>query len=136
MLGWDVVIAQLRAGVEATPKNHPDRPIWLGNLGSAYRGRYEQTKSCEYLEAAISMSEEALRATSGGHRSRARWLRYLAIDLQDLEIVVDGIPHNHPDRGARLATLGAHLSRRYERTRGQQDLEAAIARSEAAVEAT
>ena len=45
-------------------------------------------------------------------------------------------PHDHPDRVERLGNAVGYLSYRYERLGNVQDLEAAIARSQAAIEAT
>jgi len=48
---------------------------------------------------------------------------------------VQATPEDHPGRVTKLCNLGTYLSNRYERTRNLQDLEAAIARTEEAVQA-
>ena len=48
---------------------------------------------------------------------------------------MEATPEGHPTLVAQLSNLGNYLSRRYERTGDMKDLQAAIARSEAAVEA-
>ena len=70
--------------------------------------QYEMTGSTEDLEAAILQAEIAVSTT----------------------------PEDHPDRAARLSSLGSMLFRRYERIGNMEDLEAAILQTEIAVTAT
>jgi len=53
-----------------------------------------------------------------------------------LQMLVEATPESHPGRAVMLGQLAMYLSNRYERTGNLQDLETAIAQSEAAVEGT
>ena len=80
----------------------------LDHIVSLLERKYRQLGNLHDLETAIARSEAAVGAT----------------------------PVGHPDRAARLNTLGCLLSTRYDRLGNLQDLVAAIARTFAALEAT
>ena len=136
MLGWGAVIARLVGGVEATLEGDPERPRWLGNLGSGFRVHYEGSRNLGDLEAAIAMSEAAVDATPRDNPDRLTWLRYLEMDLHELESAVRATPEGDTDRASGMSMLGVHLGKRYEQTGNLADLDAAIEKFEEAVEAT
>jgi hypothetical protein len=44
-------IDRAREAMAVTPDDHPDRIMWLGNLGAKLERRYERTGRMEVLEA-------------------------------------------------------------------------------------
>ena len=63
--------------MDATPADHPDRAIWLSNLGNALQARFEQTGALADLDEAISAGRAAVDATPAGHSDRAAMLSNL-----------------------------------------------------------
>ena len=76
--------------MQATPADHPDRAMYLSNLGTALQARFERTGAAADLDAAIDHLREAVQAT----------------------------PADHPNRAMRLSNLGNALQARFEPHRG------------------
>ena len=94
----DRAIVTNEQAVESTPDDHPDRAMYLNNLGIALQSRFERTGSMEDLDRAIVTNEQAVEST----------------------------PDGHPDRAMYLNNLGNALQRRFERTGSMDDLDRAI----------
>ncbi|KAJ6439162.1 putative reverse transcriptase [Purpureocillium lavendulum] len=90
-------ITVARQAVDLTPADHPDRAIWLLNLGNKLKSRYESTGELANLEEAITVARQAVGCT----------------------------PADHPNRAAFLNNLGNKIESRYERTGKSRDLEEA-----------
>ncbi|MCO5999815.1 CHAT domain-containing tetratricopeptide repeat protein [Actinoallomurus rhizosphaericola] len=137
----------------ATPTDHPDRAMYLSNLGFGLGVRFERTGALADLEAAIQVGQEAVAATPTDHPDRAAHLSNLgallrarferAGALADLDTAIDtfreavaATPTDHPNRAGRLNNLGNALGVRFERTGALADLEAAIQVGQEAVAAT
>ena len=142
-----------RQAVDATPKDHPDRPACLNNLGANLGHRYLRTEAIADLEEAIQVAQQAVDATPKDHTDRAarlnnlgtylrhRYVRTEAIaDLEEAILfarqAVDATPKDHPDHPACLNNLGAYLGDRYSRTEAMVDFEEAIRVARQAVDAT
>ena len=94
--------------VASTPDDHPDRAMYLNNLGIALQSRFERTGSMDDLDRAITTNEQAVAST----------------------------PDDHPNRAMYLNNLGNALQRRFERTGSMDDLDRAITTNEQAVAST
>jgi len=46
--------------VKSTPYNHPDRAMYLGNLGTLSEHRFEQTRSIDDLNSAVNAYNESV----------------------------------------------------------------------------
>ena len=68
--------------VKSTPRDHPNRAMYLNNLGSALRSRFERTGSMDDLNAAVEVNEEAVKLTPHDHPNRAMYLNNLGNALQ------------------------------------------------------
>jgi tetratricopeptide (TPR) repeat protein len=94
----DRAIAVGEEAVAAAPSDHPNRALYLSNLGAALHARFERVESVADLDRAISVCEEAVAVT----------------------------PSDHPDRAIYLSNLGYVLQTRFERVGGQHDCERAV----------
>lgn len=136
-------ISQLKLAVFITPQDHPDRAIWLSNLGIRLSSRYYRTDNMTDLNEAISKLELAVSITAEDHPDRAGRLYNLGArlsdkydrtgDMDDLEVAilkaqltVSNTPKNHPDQAERLYLLGDVLSSQYNQTRRVDDIETAL----------
>jgi tetratricopeptide (TPR) repeat protein len=125
--------------------------MYLSNLGSALRTRFERTGRLADLDQAIQAAQNAIAATPTDHPYRAGYLSNLGSALQarfertgrlaDLDQAIqaaqDAIaatPTDHPDRAAMLSNLGVALQTRFERTGGLVDLDHAQVAYTAALE--
>ena len=57
--------------VESTPVDHPDRAMYLNNLGISLQSRFERTGSMDDLDRAIATKEQAVESTPVDHPDRA-----------------------------------------------------------------
>src|SRR5262249_8930712 len=78
-------VAVLPPAVPDTPIGHPDRPMYLSNLGAALRERQERTDVPGYedLDEAVELGRAAMAATPIDDPERARRLCGLSYSLQD-----------------------------------------------------
>ena len=146
-------IELFRDAVATTPPDHPNRPVYLSNLGVALQTRFGRTGLLADLEQAITVDRDAVATTPPDHPDRPVYLSNLGVALQtrfgrtgllaDLEqaITVDRdavatTPPDHTDRPGRLSNLGAALRVRFEFTGLLADLDEAIAVGLDAVAAT
>ena len=67
----DRAIVTNEQAVESTPDDHPDRAMYLNNLGSALQSRFERTGSMDDLDRAIVTNEQAVESTPDDHPDRA-----------------------------------------------------------------
>ena len=102
----DRAIRTNEQAVASTPDDHPNRGMYLNNLGNALQSRFERTGSMDDLDRAITTNEQAVAST----------------------------PDDHPNRGMYLNNLGSALQRRFERTGSMDDLDRAITTKEQAFE--
>ena len=84
--------------MQATPKDHPNRAVYLSNLGGALQARFEHAGRKADLDAALDLYRQAVTVT----------------------------PNDHPSRAMYLSNLGVTLRARFERTGRDADLDAAI----------
>ncbi|MDG4830594.1 CHAT domain-containing protein [Solwaraspora sp. WMMD1047] len=113
----------------------------LGELGEAYRQRYEQTGDPTHVDRAVTLTDQAV--THAGDQaspalllnlSGALLLRYertgARSDLRRAttlsERAVSGLPRDDPDRGAHLAVAASVLLKRHERSRSTEDIHRAV----------
>lgn len=80
---FDRAVEDARMVVEATPYDHPDRAMYLNNLGNRLGNRYSRTGAMADLEEAIQVAREAVEATSYDHPNRAVYLNNLRLSLGD-----------------------------------------------------
>ncbi|EXL39660.1 hypothetical protein FOCG_17747 [Fusarium oxysporum f. sp. radicis-lycopersici 26381] len=71
-----------RRAVNASPEDHPDRPVWLHNLGNVFGHQYERTGVMSDLDEAISVTRQAVAAMLDNHIDRVTCLSNLGINLQ------------------------------------------------------
>ena len=129
--------------MDLTPPGHPDRAMYLSNLGSALRTRFERAGDGADLDAAIDAGRQAVDLTPPGHPDRAAYLSNLGLALltrferagdgADLDAAIDAgrqavdpTPPGHPDLARYLSNLGSSLLTRFERAGDGADLDAAI----------
>ena len=149
----DAAIWLLTASLAATPHDHPDRPVCLANLGSAYRVRFDRGGVLADLEQAIEASERAVAATPNDHPNRPAYLANLGHAytrrferggvLADLDQAISAFeramaatPDDHPDKPSRWSNLGVVYMGRFERGGVLADLDQALEASERAMAAT
>jgi Tetratricopeptide repeat len=65
----------------ATPADHPNRGMYLSNLGNALAMRFQRTGATADLDAAINTAQQAVNATPTDHPDRAAILFNLGNDL-------------------------------------------------------
>jgi tetratricopeptide (TPR) repeat protein len=128
-------------------------PALLSNLANTLASRFDILLDPVDLDESISLSQQAVAATSADDPERARYLSNLAGKLQerfrwtghqaDLDAAVTAAeqavaesPTDSPARGMCLSNLGLALYRRFELTSNRADLNAAIRAGEQAVAAT
>jgi tetratricopeptide (TPR) repeat protein len=148
----DRALELLRNAVRATPPDHPDRAMYLANLGLALQTRFDWVGDPADLDAAITALRQAAYATPTNHSHRAPMLAGLGTALQirferlgnvaDLHAAVatlneaaDATPANHTQRAAFLSNFGGALRTRFEWLGDLADLDAAIINGRAAVDA-
>ena len=117
--------------------------MYLSNLGTCLRARFERAGDDADLDAAIDAERQAADLTPPGHPNRAAILANLGNSLRirferagddaDLDAAIDAgrqaadlTPPGHPNRAMYLANLGASLRIRLERAGDDADLDAAI----------
>ncbi|MBB4934416.1 hypothetical protein F4561_005236 [Lipingzhangella halophila] len=139
--------------VQATPEDHPNRAVYLSNLGTALQTRFERTGALEDLDQAITALRGAVQVIPEDHPDRAASLSNLGNTLrvrfertgalEDLDQAITAlrgavqvIPEDHPDRAVSLSNLGNTLRVRFERTGALEDLDQAITAGKQAVQAT
>lgn len=77
MADLEETITVTRKAVELTTADHPDRVIWLNNLGRKLQSRYERTGEMADLEEAIRVTRQAVASTPANHPARALYLNSL-----------------------------------------------------------
>jgi CHAT domain-containing protein len=139
----DQAIGLLRQSIQVVPENHPDRPMYLSNLGVGLWTRFRRTGNLADLDEAIRVGREAVDATSADHPDRPMYLSNLSGGLQsrfgrtgdlvDLEEAITvaqqavaATPDNHAGRAVRLSNLSGGLLMRYRRTGELAHLDEAI----------
>ncbi|MFF1872809.1 CHAT domain-containing protein [Kitasatospora herbaricolor] len=139
--------------VDATPEDHPGRPVMLSGLGIALRTRFERIGVFEDLEDAIqagraavgaSSPEDPRRPTHVANLSHAIFSRFERLGTRkDLDeaislarAAVATIAVTEPDRVAMLSNLGIMLRSRFERYGALEDLDEAISLARAVRDAT
>lgn len=72
-------IAVMKAAVDATEEEHPDRPSRLSNLGDLFGKRFEHNgyTNADDLNACIEATRQAVDATPRASHQRAMWLQNL-----------------------------------------------------------
>lgn len=101
----NAAVKAIEKAVESTPRDHPNRAMYLTNLSTSLRSRCEETKSIQDLNTAVKMSDEAVKLT----------------------------PLDHSDRPLRLSSLGGALHGRFNCTGPMANLNAAIEANKEAV---
>lgn len=120
------VVDMWRRIAPAIPADHPVRPMYLFNLGTALQVRFGRAGNEADLVEAITVGREALKALPADHSDRARYLSTLgnalrvrferredmadldeAVDL--LQAAVEASPTDHPDRATLVSNLGIAL---------------------------
>lgn len=132
-------------------------PSLLNNCGIMLGRRFEQTRSTDDLDKAISVLSGAVDATHQNDPRRAGYLSDLGIQLRDrfrqkgsiedlnraISILSEAtdtytctLPHNHPDRALCLYNLGGVLSMRFDWMGSIDDVNRAIDLAREAVNIT
>jgi tetratricopeptide (TPR) repeat protein len=141
--GLDQAIDLLRQSIQPVPENHPDRPMYLSNLGIGLQTRFRRTGNLADLDEAIKAGRAAVDATLRGHPDRPMYMSNLSGglqsrfgrigDLADLEEAITvaqqavaATPEDHASRAGRLSNLSGGLWMRYKRTGELADLYKAI----------
>ena len=136
-------IAHLTEAVDTTSQGHPERALYLSNLGDALLWRFRREGARDDLERAVDADAEAVTITPQGHPERALYLSNLGDALlcrfqregarDDLERAVDAdaeavtiTPQGHPERALYLSNLGDALLCRFQREGARDDLERAV----------
>ena len=136
----------------ATPPGHPDRAMYLSNLGAALRTRFERTGERADLDEAVTVGRHAVAATppttptapdgcptsaspcgsgSSAPAARPTWTR------RSPPAGTRWPPPRRPPRPRQcLSNLGVALRTRFERTGDQADLDEAVTAGRHAVAAT
>ena len=129
--------------MDATPADHPDRAMYLSNLGNALLVRFGRTGALADLETGIEAEQAAVDAIPADHANRATYLSNLGGALQtrfgytgvlaDLDAAIEAgraaaeaTPADHPNRAIYLSTLGNALRTRFGQTGAQADRQAAL----------
>ena len=63
----DCAIDTNEQAVESTPVEHPDRVVWLNNLGYALQRRFDRMGLMEDLDHAIETNDQAVKSTPVDH---------------------------------------------------------------------
>ncbi|MGW4412773.1 CHAT domain-containing protein [Nonomuraea sp. NPDC004702] len=141
-----------RAILNATSTDHPDRAMYLNNLGVALALRFERSGDQSDLDERIEIARQAVAATSADHPERAIYLTNLGKSLNirferngdqsDLNEMIEvarqavaATSADDPSRATRLHNLRGSLRARYERTGDRADLNEAIEAARQAVAA-
>ena len=135
-------IELLDKAVATTPAGHPDRPMYLSNLGAALQTRFLRSGADADLDEAVRVGRQAVAATPAGHPDRPMYLSNLGGALQirfertgadgDLDEAVEvgreavAGPADHADYAGWLHNLGSALQARFERTGVDADLDEAV----------
>lgn len=148
----DAAVQLMRRALESSPTGHPDRPMYLSNLGDVLRTRFEHTGTPEDLDEAIALGRDAVETTPIGNVDRAAYESNLVGALQrryerhgdadDLDeaisigrAAVAAIAEDNPDRAAVLANLSGALQTRSDRTAAARDLDEAVQLGHRAIDA-
>lgn len=137
------VVDMWRRIAPTIPADHPVRPMYLFNLGTALQVRFGRAGNETDLVEAITVGREALKALPADHSDRARYLSTLgnalrvrferredmadldeAVDL--LQAAVEASPTDHPDRATLVSNLGIALRARFDWTEDETDLADAV----------
>ena len=125
-------IEAFRLSVAAAPNDHPDRAMYLSDLGTALGALFERTGEIEVLAEAIEVTREAVAAAPNGNPRSAAYLSNLGTGLEtlfertgDIDALTEAIqvwreavaaaPNGHPDHAKYLNNLGNVLSMLFER---------------------
>ena len=63
----DRAIVTNEQAIESTPDGHPDRAMYLNNLGIALQSRFDRTGSMDDLDQAIVTNKQAVESTLDDH---------------------------------------------------------------------
>ncbi|RYP19460.1 hypothetical protein DL767_009641 [Monosporascus sp. MG133] len=138
--------------VNAIPPDHPDRAMWLSNLGNRLGIRFKWTGSMDDINRAVEAANTAVNATPQDHPHRACMLNNLGNQLgtrfqrtgsvDDINravdvarMAIDATPQDHPNRASWLDDLGDLLGIRFKRTGSMDDINRAIEAANTAVNA-
>jgi tetratricopeptide (TPR) repeat protein len=149
----DHAIAIGAQAVAAVPDDHPERALYLCNVGIAYRLRFERVGAQADLDDAIGTGEQAVAATTDDHPDRARCLAHLGVAyrlrfersgvLADLdhavetaELAVAATPGDFPERAMWLSSLDTAYHRRFQNGGVLADLDLAVESGAQAVAAS
>jgi tetratricopeptide (TPR) repeat protein len=75
-------IRLIQAAIDAMSRDHPDRPVQLGQLSGAVRTRYAATGNATDLDLAIETGQRAVGEISSDHPARAMLLTDLMVALR------------------------------------------------------
>ena len=146
----DEAITAQRQAVCLTPDGHPDKSLFLQNLGNCCLCRFQRLDDLSDLGEAMTAQQQALRLTPDGHpdkraRFHNRGLCFLRRfqrlgDIADLDeaIMVEQhairlIPGGHSGKPLHLNSLGISFQSRYERLGDIADIDKAITAQQQAV---
>ncbi|KAJ3959930.1 hypothetical protein N0V92_003426 [Colletotrichum tropicale] len=116
----NLAISSIQQGVSATSDIHPTLPSRLVSMGRLLFDRYDRKGDIHDLEDAIQTEERAISAAIRGDSDSGAY----------------AAAQEYPNLSVWLATLGAHLSRRYEHTGKAEDFDAASLRIHQAISLT
>ena len=145
-------VTYFRAAVAAAAPDHPDRCIYLHNLGSMLSELFNRTGDPDTLRAAVEVSKAAVTAAPADHPDHATYLYNLGRALLNLSQWTDDqgtlaeavrvgreaaaeAPADHVDRAAILNSLGITFNVLAERTGRLEVLKEALEVLRAAADA-
>ncbi|PVF92618.1 hypothetical protein CPB86DRAFT_877740 [Serendipita vermifera] len=142
-----------QAAVDLAPKEHPNMPGYLNNLGNSLMARFERLENRIDIDNAVASAQGAVNITPDDHPAKPGRLSNLSNTLtlrfelfQELadidkaiassQAAVDLIPEDHPHKVDILDSLGCSLKTRFERLGDAADIERAIASHQAVIDLT
>jgi len=153
MKDLEEAINTTRQAVDLTLSDHPNLAMYVNNLSSRLKSRFERTGEMKDVEEAINTARQAVDLTPSNHPDLAMYSNNLGSSLgrrfersgdsKDLEMAIDtarqavqSTPPDHPNLAMYLNNLGSSLRRRFERSGESKDLEEAIDTAHQAVDLT
>ncbi|KAL4962589.1 CHAT domain-containing protein [Aspergillus stella-maris] len=136
MAGLEEDIRVAREALLAIPEDHPDRAMYLNNLGYLLGDQYSRTGAMAALEESIQLGREVVkiipedRPNRAIHSNHAMYLNNLGIRLGDqysrTSTMAALLKKDHPDHAMYLNNLGSRLGDQYSRTGAMTTLEESI----------
>jgi tetratricopeptide (TPR) repeat protein len=139
--------------VSLTPDNHPNKPVYLSDLGSSLEARFERLGEWTDIKQSMEAQAEAILLTPDNHPNKPTYLNSLGNslerrfrrlgDLKDLDESIEAhvksvslTPDGHPNKPTYFSNLGKSLKTRFENRGELKDLDESVAAQAMAVSLT